>query len=185
MWLAGTPVSQETTGNKSCAERLAISGPWPIPARGSAVHIYRTGSSGMRKCSRCSRMLPFANFGNSKKNKDGYQSYCRACNAAHKREWIATNRQGVAINRLWSLYRLRPEQFEQMLRQQQGRCGICAKEFEGTPQVDHDHSCCATTKSCGKCVRGLLCGPCNIRLGWLETKEEAVNNYRAKASVSN
>jgi len=31
--------------------------------------------------------------------------------------------------------------------------------------VDHDHECCPDEKSCGKCVRGLLCNWCNRMIG--------------------
>ena len=35
-------------------------------------------------------------------------------------------------------------------------------------QVDHDHSCCPGPNSCGACIRGLLCGSCNVALANLE-----------------
>jgi hypothetical protein len=31
--------------------------------------------------------------------------------------------------------------------------------------VDHDHTCCPGAKSCGKCIRGLICRRCNSILG--------------------
>lgn len=33
--------------------------------------------------------------------------------------------------------------------------------------VDHDHKCCPANRSCGKCIRGLVCGPCNFAMGLL------------------
>jgi hypothetical protein len=32
--------------------------------------------------------------------------------------------------------------------------------------VDHDHNCCPSKKTCGKCIRGLLCMDCNRGLGY-------------------
>ena len=34
--------------------------------------------------------------------------------------------------------------------------------------IDHDHACCNGSRSCGQCVRGILCGRCNMSLGHLE-----------------
>lgn len=60
---------------------------------------------------------------------------------------------------------LSPEAFEGMKQKQENKCVICGLPFERTPHVDHDHLCCPGIKSCGKCIRGLLCHHCNAGLG--------------------
>lgn len=71
-------------------------------------------------------------------------------------------------------YGLTPEQYSEMFAQQGGKCKVCRRPEtqlanNGLPKplaVDHDHSCCPdSTRSCGKCVRGLLCMHCNGALG--------------------
>lgn len=43
-------------------------------------------------------------------------------------------------------------------------CGICGAA--GPSQIDHDHDCCPANESCGRCVRGPLCWPCNVAAAW-------------------
>lgn len=51
-------------------------------------------------------------------------------------------------------------------------CEICEKT--GHLYIDHDHSCCPGKTSCGKCVRGGLCGECNMAIGALGDTPEGV-----------
>ncbi|MEU3904212.1 endonuclease domain-containing protein [Streptomyces goshikiensis] len=64
-----------------------------------------------------------------------------------------------------------------ILRAQDDACAICREApgdtaTEGTTywQIDHDHRCCT---GCPRCVRGLLCKPCNLRgVAWYEALEQ-------------
>jgi hypothetical protein len=68
------------------------------------------------------------------------------------------------------LYRLSVEQFETMVASRGGVCEICGKPPRVGRRlvVDHDRGCCPHARTCGTCIRGLLCVPCNASLGLLE-----------------
>lgn len=59
------------------------------------------------------------------------------------------------------------EEYNKLLNKQNGVCAICSKPPESNRRfsVDHNHKCCPGKKSCGKCIRGLLCDNCNHMLG--------------------
>jgi len=76
-------------------------------------------------------------------------------------------RSRAAIRRwsLWQKFRITPEQFDAMLVEQRGVCALCDRPERTLAKrlaVDHDH---ATSV-----VRGLLCGPCNVVLGYIENE---------------
>lgn len=72
---------------------------------------------------------------------------------------------------LWAKYRLSLEAYKAMLAAQGGACAICKVDAPTDIRtnrfhVDHDHACCPSSqKTCGKCVRALLCHGCNTALG--------------------
>lgn len=66
-------------------------------------------------------------------------------------------------------YGMSLQQRENAMRSQFYRCAICNTPFVFTqPCVDHDHVCCPGKKSCGKCLRQILCWRCNIVLGHVD-----------------
>ena len=63
------------------------------------------------------------------------------------------------------VHKITPEQYDQMLAEQNGRCAICGvhqSKFKSTLAVDHNHK---TGEN-----RGLLCVRCNVRLGVVENR---------------
>lgn len=56
-----------------------------------------------------------------------------------------------------------------MLDKQGGVCAICGREETAHHslllKIDHDRTCCSGSRSCGRCVRGLLCSNCNRAIG--------------------
>lgn len=89
----------------------------------------------------------------------------------HKERWDA--------NGLWGYYEygLTLEQRRALEAVQDHACPLCGRLLKGhRPQIDHDH---ATGK-----VRGILCGSCNARLGWYESRIEQVAAYLAAPSAT-
>ena len=75
-------------------------------------------------------------------------------------------------------YGITLEQYQEKLKNQDGKCAICLKEMN-PPGVDHDH---ATNR-----VRDLLCGHCNRGLGHFFDNPDLMNKailYLQKHSVS-
>lgn len=74
------------------------------------------------------------------------------------------------------LRRIRAEKYridiDEKLESQRYKCAVCGKEIGLSCHVDHDHSCCSGSKTCGLCVRGLLCSKCNRGLGFFNDDTE-------------
>lgn len=95
----------------------------------------------------------------------------RAQHNARARDYYHRHKDKLNAQRrarhLQSRYGLSVEQFDELLAAQGFTCAICETPTPARGwHVDHDHACCPTSsRSCGKCIRGVLCSRCNKALG--------------------
>lgn len=116
---------------------------------------------GHQWCTTCHVELPFAEFQRDRSATNGYARACRNCRKDMR----------IAI-----AYGIDAATYRRLLEEQGHACRICGKPETATHQsgslrrlsVDHDHKCCPGKKSCGKCVRGLLCARCNSAIGLVD-----------------
>ena len=88
---------------------------------------------------------------------------------SHHRAIIRIRRARSHERTVQRVYGLTPGLYRVLYEAQNGLCAICHRASGKSKRlaVDHDHACCPGPNSCGKCVRGLLCGVCNrVILGW-------------------
>ena len=169
---------------------------------------------GIKRCCICREWKYLTDFSTSKSRGDGYDNKCRTCLVKYRKEWVSrpANKHKYAEYTRKSRYgskearernrhnRLRDrcrafgitvEQYEKMYAEQNGCCAMCGKsEKENGRQlaIDHDHSCCPEPlRSCGKCIRGLLCSDCNVALGYYEStlKKELARQYLTRVQNKN
>lgn len=75
------------------------------------------------------------------------------------REYAEANREAVNLDRRLRKRGITKSDFDALWAKQQGACAICAST-DRKLDIDHCHA--------SKAVRGLLCGPCNRGIGFLE-----------------
>lgn len=131
-------------------------------------------------CADCGEDRDFANFYIQKSTRRP-RTYCKYHTLARNRKYRTLNRQTLNIKKneyrrcvgrptqrkqdLWKRFGITLEDYEQLLKRQNGGCAICeqpetAKHKTGKTRrlaVDHCHK---TNK-----IRGLLCNRCNIGIG--------------------
>lgn len=105
----------------------------------------------------------------------GRSHTCKACSLDARRKHYAANKQLCAESdrnsRYKRVYGISLNEYNDMLKQQNFSCLGCKTKQEQLKRrlvVDHDHKT-------GK-VRGLLCIPCNLTLGYVSDKPEILKN---------
>lgn len=97
--------------------------------------------------------------------------YCKSCHYIRNNQWNAKNPEKRRFIMLKHKYKLSAEDYAALIASQGYACKMCgtrAEDLERPLVVDHDHKCCSGEKTCGKCVRGLICQGCNKALGLYE-----------------
>lgn len=130
-----------------------------------------------RTCTRCKIRKVLADF-----HQNQYQ--CRPCKTEMAREARAADPLFSVKAHLWNKYKMRVAEYDSLLESQGGGCALCgAKAGVQRLHVDHDHRCCAGKRTCGKCVRGIVCYPCNTKLSILDTDSPYALRVRAYLKV--
>jgi len=150
-----------------------------------------------KRCTKCLVDKPTIMFSPQKFGKYGVRSWCKLCSSAHGRayqkanntkihetnlRWIANNQDRYHNRRLFYKYGISYDEYKLLLDKQQHVCAICGNGETRTSKdgrtlwlsVDHDHRCCPSEKSCGRCVRGLLCWRCNTAIGKFNDDPELI-----------
>jgi len=117
-------------------------------------------------CRICNTVKPLSDFSIRKTHRPGKPvSQCNSCRVKYNKEYRENNRDKFLMverkSRLKTTYGITPERYDEMFKEQNGRCKICEAEKPGgrTKLFFIDH--CHKTDT----VRGLLCMRCNTGLG--------------------
>lgn len=188
-------------------ERLRVSevakNRWPSRLRkyGITEEQYRSSvASGNKWCCGHKAFHPLSEFttGNkhpgpcraytTEKSNERYRSLSAEERSAISKKYYHKTRITQKQRYLWFTYKLTQPKYEEMANAQHGLCAICHRPPATGKRlvVDHDHNCCKGKRSCGKCVRGLICWACNRRMPlidyvpWRNSALRYLRDYKAK-----
>ena len=144
----------------------------------------------MKICSKCKIEKDFTAFYKEKSVSDGFSRWCKDCRREYRqtpgqKEYdqkyqktpegrAAYQRYNHKIEHRHSQrkykYGISQLEFDNILLSQENKCAVCKKDKLESQRwyVDHDHACCPGRRSCGKCIRGILCNNCNVGIGCLK-----------------
>jgi hypothetical protein len=118
------------------------------------------------------------------RSKDGLDSACKSCvklrnlkyyksdpdrSRRFSKNWRESNPDKVKEKSIKYRFGLTLSEYDAMLME---GCAVC-KSFDRLC-IDHDHNCCPGARSCGKCIRGVLCSRHNSAEGFFSGIDEVL-----------
>lgn len=118
----------------------------------------------LKTCTKCREQKWDSEFSKDKNYSDGFKTWCKDCRNNHQQMCRQNNPKYTRINLLKSKYGITIEDYEMMLKSQNGVCVIC-----GQPETQKDKNSKIQPLSVDHChkpfkIRGLLCCKCNNML---------------------
>jgi hypothetical protein len=108
-----------------------------------------------KTCTKCKTEKPIEEFRLKPNDSILRTSHCRQCQNEARARYSRTNTE--------EMYGITAEQYQQMLRQQNGKCAICNGRAN-QKRMKHTELCIDHCHETGV-VRGLLCSRCNLGIG--------------------
>jgi Recombination endonuclease VII len=160
----------------------------------------------MKFCPKCKSDMPLSNFHKSSVSSTGTAGWCKDCISEYgKSRYVRRKAQllitpthkqcntcfvvksrndfssAQAICKSCHSVKLKLAKYGLDTASLGTRCAICGSIDNLV--IDHDHSCCPGSHTCGKCIRGLLCRKCNSGLGMFNDNPQLLvkaSNYLSK-----
>lgn len=142
-------------------------------------------------CTGCAQVKSVVLFPRNAETPCGFDPRCSQCRHDRRVERRKENHNDILTkeNTSWRVtkYGITYETYLRLYESQNGLCFLCEQPEvhidarNGKAKslaVDHDHRCCPEVgRSCGRCIRGLLCWSCNQMLGHVELKPKLVEKF--------
>jgi hypothetical protein len=160
-------------------DNFSSSSKWCRPCRAAWGRQYRRSkrehfSKPEKYCPNCKQTKIATEFNINSLQSDGLYPWCKKCRSQRsKSDYEGPVKKNT---RYLKTYNISLDEYNNKLQEQDGKCCICKNTCDRTLSVDHDRSCCSDNKSCGKCIRGLLCRHCNLLLGNAKDKIETLKS---------
>lgn len=155
----GTCVECKTGKGNRVLNSTYIVVPKDLTIKRMPGEVLKRDEQNRKICIRCDSWKFIEEFSRNRRQSDGYSPYCKECE-----KWY----------QILSDYKLTRQMYEEILSKQDGHCRTCPSTEKLF--VDHDHKCCPGRKTCGKCVRGILCEKCNFAIGYARDDVQILKN---------